>query len=231
MNSWRECCCIVLTIFAAVVGLQTMGVCKGDKPNFYATVQNQFPSWDLNHDGVLTGGEILKAFENQKYTGQAAAAIAVLQQIETHHIGNHEQLESFTLDQLNQMETNVEPGRDKHQARFTLILSRINAASPQLFAHGMPRIDEIHQGDTNECYFISVVGGLAHERPQQLVDLIEAKPNGTFTVHFFGTEPINVTRPTTAEMTTYSNAMGDGIWLPVLMKAYGVYKLNTGWKD
>jgi hypothetical protein len=231
MNTSQEWCCIVLTMFAAVLGLQTMGVCKGDKPNFYATVQSQFPTWDLNHDDALSGNEILQAFENPKYIGQAAAAIAVLQQLETHHIGKNEPLESFRLNQLNQTENDAKPGHDKNQTRFLLILSRINAASPELFAHGVPRMDEITQGDTNECYFISVVAGLARARPQELAKLIEAKPDGTFTVHFFGTRPINVTRPTTAEISGYSSAIGDGIWLPVLMKAYGVLKLNTGWKS
>src|ERR1700733_14758695 len=223
MDTWRKWCCIVLTMSVAVLGLQNMGTCKGDTPNFYATVQNQFPNWDLDHDGVLSDNEILKAFENQKYSGQAAAAIAVLQQIETHHIGNHEPLENFTLDQLSQTEKSAEPGHDKKQSRFMLILSRINAASPELFAHGIPRMEEITQGDTNECYFISVVAGLAHERPQELAKLIETKPDGSFTVHFFGTAPINVTRPTTAEISAYSSAIGDGIWLPVLVKAYGVF--------
>jgi hypothetical protein len=206
-----------------------VGVCKGDKPNFYTTVQNQFPDWDLNHDGALSGKEILRAFENPKYVGQAAAAIAVLQQLETHHVGKNEPLESFTLNQLNQMENDAKPGHDKNQTRFLLILSRINAASPELFAHGLPRMDEITQGDTNECYFISVVAGLARARPEQLAKLIAAKPDGSFTVHFFGTAPINVTRPTTAQISAYSSAISDGIWLPVLLKAYGVFKLNTGW--
>ena len=83
MNTWRQWSCVVLTIFALVLDLQTIGVCKGDKPNFYATVQDQFPTWDLNHDGALSGNEILQAFEDPKYVGQAAAAIAVLQQLET----------------------------------------------------------------------------------------------------------------------------------------------------
>src|SRR2546423_341911 len=102
MNNWREWCCMVLTASAAVLLLQTSGVSREDKPNFYTAAQNQFPTWDLNHDGVLTDDEILRAFENPRYRGRAAAAIAVLQQIETHHIGNHEPLESFTLSQFRQ---------------------------------------------------------------------------------------------------------------------------------
>ena len=77
MIRWRDWPFFLATVFAAVLGLQNAGDCEDVDQDFYATVQQHFSEWDLNHDGVLSGAEIDKAFKNPKYTGPAAAAINV----------------------------------------------------------------------------------------------------------------------------------------------------------
>jgi hypothetical protein len=56
--------------------------------------------------------------------------------------------------------------------------------------------------------------------------MIETNGNGTYTVHFFGTNPVTIEKPSLAEISAFNTDAGDGLWLPVLVKAYGRYKLD-----
>src|SRR5262249_6378768 len=98
--------------------------------------------------------------------------------------------------------------------------------SRELFAHGVPTIDAIRQASSRNCYFLSAVAGYASARPTELADLIETNSDGGYTVHFPGKTPIKVSTPTTGELAAYNVNPGDGIWLAVLLKAYGQYKLH-----
>jgi len=219
---------LILTLLAAFLAWQTEG--KGDDagPDFYATVQDNFAKWDTNNDGSLSSDEILAAFANPDYHGRAAAAIAVLQKLETRHVGHHEETESFTLDQILQMRDQAKNGHDKNEATFKNYLKRIAAGSTDLFVHGIPQIDEIVQGGANDCYLISVIASLAYQRPLELSRMIQQGADGNYVVHFASVAPIKVSRLTESEAIAY-NSSRDGLWLPILVKAFGEYKLAHGW--
>ena len=218
MSRWHEWLCFVTTAGIAILGLQNPGKCEGVDKGFYATVRQNFAGWDSNHDCALSPIEINMAFQNTMCRGRAAAAIAVLQKIEATHYHHHEPLENFTLSQINEWESSAESGHDKSKSTFRSCLKKIEAASWQLYAHGLPKIDEIHQGGANDCYFLAPLAALVHERPEQLVRLIETNTDGSYTAHFHGEVPVRVPCPSQAEISAYNSNGGDGLWLPVMVK-------------
>jgi hypothetical protein len=229
LNSWQQCFSFTASAVAIAFVLQNAGLCKDFQPSFYEVVQQNFNKWDLNHDGMLDSQEIQKAFKNPKYTGDAAAAISVLKKIETSHFHEHEPLQSFTLEQILEMQNKGNPRRKKNKKVFENTLKKIDAESTQLYAHGLPKIDEIKQGATSDCYFLSVVGALVLAHPEKIKDMIETNPDGrSYTVYFKGAKPVKVDRPSAGECAAYNSNGGDGIWLPVLLKAYGRLKMRTG---
>ena len=131
------------------------------------------------------------------------------------------------------MQNKGNPRRKANKKVFESTLKKIDAASPQLYAHGLPKIDEIKQGGANNCFFLAVVGGLVLAHPEQIKEMIETNNDGnSFTVYFKGAKPVKVDRPSAAECGAYNSNGGDGIWLPVLLKAYGRWKMRTGqYKD
>jgi hypothetical protein len=222
----------LITLVAAVLILQNAAMCEDEGDDFLATVKENFPTWDLNHDGSLSGKEILRAFENPNTKGRAAAAIVVLEGVEKAHKGHGEPLESLTLEQISHLNERLDKhGRRKNPEKaFQSSVRKIDAALPQLFAHGLPQIDKLVQGDANDCYFMSVVGALINERPSDLAKLIEANTDGSYTVHFFQQPPVTISCPTPAEISAFNTDTSDGLWYPVLLKAYGKFKQDNHWR-
>src|SRR5271170_7073658 len=93
----------LVAVLVAVLSLQTAAKCEDSGDDFLATVKENFPKWDLDHDGSLSGEEILKAFEDPKTKGRAAAAIVVLETVEKKHKGRGEPLESLNLEQISHL--------------------------------------------------------------------------------------------------------------------------------
>jgi hypothetical protein len=219
---------LLLSTIVSFSGVQTAALCQDSDPGFYATVHERFSVWDANKDGVLTENEIVSRFQSKNCRGRGAAAIAVLNQLETGHLVKKEPLESFTLEQFDQMEANAKVGHDKHQKKYENCLKRINERSQVLFAHELPQIDGTAQHNTNDCYFLAVVASLSRQRPLDLKKLIEDNNDGSFTVRFFGVDPIRVGCISDAEIASYASS-DDGLWVPVLLKAFGKLSLRKRW--
>jgi hypothetical protein len=81
---------------------------------------------------------------------------------------------------------------------------------------------DIFQGEL-PCWFAATVTSLANTRPQDIVNMIRDNNNGTYTVTFPGQRPVTVDAPSyTFPYNPYLASLGhsNGIWLPVLVKAY-----------
>jgi hypothetical protein len=217
-------------MFVSVGGVQNAGLCESNDPGFYATVHERFSTWDANKDGVLTADEIVSRFQNPNCRGRGAAAIAVLNQMETGHLMKKEPLESFTLDKFEKMEAEAKAGHDKNQNRYGVCLKRINERPKVLFVHELPQIDGTSQHSTNDCYFLSVVASLSRQRPKDLMRLIEDNGDGSYTVCFYGADPIKVGCVSDAEISSYVSS-DDGLWLPILLKAFGKLGLKKKWNN
>lgn len=107
----------------------------------------------------------------------------------------------------------------------------------ELFQSGKAGVnpESIIQGQICDCKFLSAVAALVASDTgrRKVMEMIRDNHNGTYTVSFVGVpEPITVTAPTRQELfysarTSNENGyyrFGNGIWLPVLEKAYGTYR-------
>lgn len=86
--------------------------------------------------------------------------------------------------------------------------------------------EDIRQGTTNDCYYLSALASVAFQRPGDIAKMITASEDGRYyTVKFPGAKyPVTVSKPTEAELANYSQkGSGGSTWAPVLEKAYAAY--------
>ncbi|PIQ25581.1 hypothetical protein COW36_21295 [bacterium (Candidatus Blackallbacteria) CG17_big_fil_post_rev_8_21_14_2_50_48_46] len=135
----------------------------------------------------------------------------------------------------------VETARNKPgDARVSEAFGRFSMASypapglkRELFPKGIESIrpDHIEQGELGDCYFLAAVASLANtpQGKKQILNMIKDHGNGTFTVTFPGKNPVKINAPTEMELSLYSNAGQDGMWLSVLEKSYAELKNQSSW--
>lgn len=194
--------------------------------DFFAVIRLYFDQWDVKHDGILTGDDIARALENPSNTPQAAVALAALKTQERFDYRKSSRFAPFTLSELTSLQNSLAFGdKDaKDLVHFYRIgINKVEHQCMRLFAHRLPHINGIKQGHTSDCYFLAVVGALVTVHPEAVKRMISANPDGTYTVRLQG-GPVTVGAPTLGEIATYADSGGDGYWLTVLEKAYGIRK-------
>jgi len=208
------------------LGRKSLGADESAR-KFFAVVRTYFDKWDANHDGILTGDEIARALQNPNNTPEEAVALAALKTQERFDYRKTSNFEPFTLSELASLQSSIALGNPDAKAlvRFYRIgINKVEHQSMRLFAHQLPHINGIKQGHTSDCYFLAVVGSMVIEDPQAIRKMISANPDGSYAVRFHGVSPVRVESPTLGEVATYADSGGDGYWLTVLEKAYGIRK-------
>lgn len=108
--------------------------------------------------------------------------------------------------------------------RFSMSSFLAPGLKRELFPKGIESIrpDHIEQGEIGDCYFLAAVASLANTPAgkKQIQNMIKDHSNGSYTVTFPGKSPVTIQAPTEMELSLYSNAGQDGLWLSVLEKAY-----------
>jgi hypothetical protein len=106
-----------------------------------------------------------------------------------------------------------------------------------LFAEGVEKTDagSITQGGVYDCRFLAELASFLRtpRGKQAIATMISENGDGTFTVTFPGTpdEPVRVEPLTATELKIYATSQtidkrADGLWLPVVEKAYGEYRIR-----
>jgi hypothetical protein len=205
---------------------------------FSKLVRENFSKWDKDGDGFISKAEIDKLLQDPSIKGDAAAALATLKaMIDTLQGFSDDEWgpenDGVTLKDIEEYERRRASGKDKDARAVDNVYyyskQRINGASRQLFAHGVPDPKAAQQGNVGDCYFIAAVVSKAASDPQAIKNMIKDNNDGTYTVTFPGQKPVKVTAPTDAEIANYSGAGADGIWLSVLEKAYGQLLNENAW--
>jgi hypothetical protein len=95
--------------------------------------------------------------------------------------------------------------------------------------------DDLKQGDSGDCYFLSSAVAVAHDNPDALKKVFTENSDGTTTVHFFEKQksgppkPVDITVdnqfPVGKDGIEYASARDDKqLWPQVLEKAYAKWK-------
>lgn len=195
--------------------------------DFFAVVRLYFDKWDTQHDGILTGDDISRALQNPNNTPEEAVALAALKTQERFDYRKDSSFAPFTLSELANLQNSLAFGDKDAKSLVRFYRTGINKVEHQtmrLFAHRLPHINGIKQGHTSDCYFLAVVGAIVTVDPEAIKRMISTNADGTYTVHLQGVSPVTVGVPTLGEIATYADSGGDGYWLTVLEKAYGIRK-------
>jgi hypothetical protein len=193
-------------------------------PTFVTRVRENFASWDLNHDGRLSAGEVAQLVQSPDIRDQNAAALATLK-----HFSRIEVSLRLLEDYTRRFER-----RDPRRTPFTRVFDsyrrRIDEASRELWVGGGPHREAIRQGADGDCYFLAAIGSMLERDPLSVRRLLTPNSDGTFSVLFPGQRVLRLAAPTDAELALYDNSNGDGIWLLLLEKAYGTLRVRQNHK-
>lgn len=203
---------------------------KSQPIDFGTALKRYFKNWDLNNDGFLTEEELDSCLQDPQIRGEQAAALAAVKLYARSRWSKGDLYEQFAMADLDPLDSQTGQASEAGKKLVPLYeksKQKIETASPALFSNGLPHIEEIKQGKTGDCYFLSTAGGLAYHSPQRIIEMIQKNDDGSFSVTFPRHNPIAVAAPTDTEIACYSDAGDDGMWIHVLEKAYATYK---NWK-
>lgn len=214
------------SLIALIVVITTFGAYASAPPadDFALTCNKYFSHWDLDKDGYLTEDELNQGIIDPSIKGKEAAALSAIKVYYRSKWKRDDSDHSVSLSDLCSEDPEVEDSSKELRRLFGLYQKKIANESPQLFSGGSPHIQEIKQGKTGDCYFLSTVGGMAYHTPDRLIRMISVNNDGSFSVTFPRHKAIAVPPPTDCELACYSDAGDDGLWLHVLEKAYAIFK-------
>jgi hypothetical protein len=182
---------------------------------FAAQVAAHFESWDLDRDGALSFVETSRLVPVVAIRDEAAAALAAIHRVQR---GKTWHRAAFTRADL----VADGPGRrPPFEADYRWGLAHIRDAGRTLFAEGAPSVRGLHQGPLGDCYFVATLAAMVDRDPDDVRRIIRPGPDGSFVVRFPDGETVTVRHVSDAEVALGSSAVGQGLWMTVLEKAYG----------
>ncbi|MBC7773158.1 MAG: hypothetical protein H7210_11725 [Pyrinomonadaceae bacterium] len=224
---------------------------RGNKPSGFAgVVVREFAAWDADQNGELSPGEIDLLSVDPTIKGDEAAAVASLKLIVR---SNNYLLPKLTKEYLSRpterrsrggaseqdqdsADRELSEGRASRdgerprkqnpdfQTRYSMSLRTINQTPRKLFLDDTPDIDRCRQGPLGDCFFVCMAGALVLRDPEALKNVIKAAPDGGYEVTFGTGRTVQVSEMTDAEIAMTSRTGNEGLWLPVLEKAFGMIR-------
>ncbi len=183
--------------------------------------------WDQNHDQILSVEELDAAIEDAGNTGRAAAALAALKRAT---LSTNYTLPPLTLANIRRLASSPPAtNRPNLAALYGEGLKHVSGASHrpvitfgQLFAFGLPKLENIRQGHMGDCFCLAPLGALVHRDPREAASLFAVEPDGHVAVQFGGGTVV-VAPPTDAEvaMAMMASNSRDSLWLNLYEKAMG----------
>ena len=232
-----------------LAALGSLSSARPADPTLAEVVIRNFPAWDLNHDGVLTPSEVDQWVSDPAVKGQDAAAIATIKLAMRRKT---DPIKKLSRDQIEQAaggsQVQGAPEKEKEadghgdlgeddlgprsaaelQKRYKAAVRKIEHRQAEAFTDTAPDIKSFHQGPLGDCYFVSMVGAMAHHEPDRLASLISVREDGSYVVKFAGAkEPAVVPPLTDAQVVIASTAGKDGLWLPIIENGYGELRKST----
>ncbi len=221
---------VLVVVLVASPGLVHAEPEHGKKSTFATIVEANFSKWDLNHDGRLSVEETSKLVGDRAITGDAAGALAAIHV----YLRSKKHSTPLTLEMLTHY-TGTREGerRDKaeqvshFEANYRAFRNHIAKAPRELFVGNAPSLTGFHQGHLGDCYFLSAVGAAVARNAAAVRNMFHPQPNGSCELTFGNGKRVHVSRLTDAEVALGSSAGAQGLWLNVLEKGFGQFKIRT----
>jgi hypothetical protein len=127
-------------------------------------------------------------------------------------------------DRADSGETRPAAGAPKRAPNFAASfrsgLSRIQSTPRVLFADDTPDLDACRQGPIGDCWLVASVGAFVHRDPKAIAAFVTPTNDG-FRVRFRDGQSVEVKPLTDAELALSGTTGDEGLWLPVVEKAFG----------
>ena len=208
---------------------------KNDKGLTYGEIKTAV---DSNHDNKVALSELTSKGLNENDAKKVLAKLDSIDQVSTtlSKFGIKSDVNNQTVFEFVELDAKVMPGT-------------AGEISPS----------DIQQGKKPVCYFLSAIAELVHQRPDEVLKLIDKNPDGTFTVTFPGlpetktlavpmpgllpmpfmtptvtvknANKITLTPPSEESLKTFTHKGKNGsTWVPIIEKAYNEYCIKYGVK-
>lgn len=223
-----------------------------------APLHSNFASLDTDGNQLISSAELGKALGNPRFKGEEAAAITAaykhladfkslsddtgwLPKLPANQWLDKIPLHTYDERGISRqdMEAFLDAAKNNNSAiseamgRFSMSIYAPAAVNPEIFPKGLESIrpNNITQGEIGDCYFLAAVASLANTSAgkKQIQNMIKDLGNGQVQVTFPGKQPVKIYKPTDSELSLYSNAGSDGMWLSILEKAYAHTRNEQGW--
>ncbi len=210
---------------------------RKDKRSWSRRVEKNFPKWDLNGDGKITPDEIKVLMKDPSIKKSDAAALVTLDK----HVAKAGQLhdddpkakdKGLSAGDLNEYRRRQADNGlydlDRVEGDHRRKGYKIGRQNRDLFQKDPsdpsktlpPDYKSVKQGGLGDCYFIAPLAALAKQDPQKVKDMITENKDGTYTVTFPSGDVMTVDAPTDSQVAKYGTSGKDGLWFPVMEKAY-----------
>lgn len=212
-------------------------------------LHSHFNTLDTDKNQLLSSSELGKAIGYPQFKGEESAAITAAykhisdmqslsddtqwlpklpanQYLDKLPLQNYDErgisrkdLEQF-LDAAAKHDSRV----SEAMGRFSMSMYGSMSSNAEIFPKGIESIrpDRITQGELGDCYFLAAIASLSNtpQGKKQIQNMIKDLGNDRVQVTFPGKQPVTIYKPTQSELSLYSNAGSDGLWLSILEKAY-----------
>lgn len=217
-------------------------------PDFAGVASASFEKWDQDGNGELSADEVDRLCVDPGVRGPEAAAAAAVKRIIR---SDRYAVPPLTLENLVRPAPPARRERDgieedssrsdspeiavrsaerrppNFQASYSSSLRRITSTKRDLFLDETPDVDKCRQGPLGNCYFVAPIGALVHRDPSELARLVVERDDGGYDVRFRDGQSISLAPLTDAEIALSGTTGDEGLWLPVLEKAFGTLRRNA----
>lgn len=201
--------------------------------SFEGRIRKNFDTWDVNKDDHLSAYEANKALLDKNVKGEDAAAAVALKMTlgSTEDLSNDEigpENDGLTRADLDEYARRRARGKDgvvkDVEGWYAGARRKIAHQTRELFPE-QPSASAVKQGSEGNCHLLAAAASMATHDPDGLKKRVAANADGTYTVKF-GDDKVTVDAPTDGEIGLYSSSGKNGLWLPVVDKAYAKKNLE-----